>query len=392
VSGLVRTVAGDATTVSLSEPTVLGSGGRVWRVAATAERADEEVERLELVVKTSGSPHPWNGDRAAGLRREADTLREIGNGPVLDLGQELVGFCSHGSVLVTRYLPVEQSLADVVLHGRSSEVAPLLTQLAATLARLHHHLPASRIGSPALLSPWPSELADVVRRAKSKLGPEVRHRGPIAEDLDRFQTWLSLGSGDDALTHGDVCPDNVVLAADKMRLVDFEAAAVRPAAIDVAFLTMPFPSCWCCGEVPEEILRSTYDEYGQARRALNPAWTPDGRALALGTVYWALRHLTGPMMGIALARDPSWGPSRLRARLLRECRMAAIALQERAMLPDLCSGLDALHEDLVGRWGRHEMKMLPCFEPRGLTTEPGVRAAAESGRSSPHHPHSDPMS
>ena len=53
-----------------------------------------------------------------------------------------------------------------------------------------------------------------------------------------------------AFTPGDTCPDNDVQVADGLVLIDFEDAQWRHVVWDVAYLTVPFPSCWCSWRLP----------------------------------------------------------------------------------------------------------------------------------------------
>jgi DNA-binding transcriptional ArsR family regulator len=52
-------------------------------------------------------------------------------------------------------------------------------------------------------------------------------------------------------THGDPCPDNnAVTTGGDLVHFDFEFARARPAMIDGAYLTVPFPPCWCVNASP----------------------------------------------------------------------------------------------------------------------------------------------
>jgi hypothetical protein len=69
--------------------------------------------------------------------------------------------------------------------------------------------------------------------------------GP-AEELGELDRRLTE-PGHSALWPCDACPDNNVRNdSGELSLVDFEGAAFRHVAWDVAYLTVPWPSCWCC--------------------------------------------------------------------------------------------------------------------------------------------------
>lgn len=59
-----------------------------------------------------------------------------------------------------------------------------------------------------------------------------------------------LGSAYPVFTPGDVCPDNNVIAADGVRLLDFEGAGVVGAFLAGAYVSMPFATCWCVFRLP----------------------------------------------------------------------------------------------------------------------------------------------
>lgn len=68
-----------------------------------------------------------------------------------------------------------------------------------------------------------------------------------SEALDDLRGLVDRFPDDDraALTPTDACPDNNVEIGDALVLVDFEGAEFRHIAWDVAYLSVPWPSCWC---------------------------------------------------------------------------------------------------------------------------------------------------
>ena len=68
-----------------------------------------------------------------------------------------------------------------------------------------------------------------------------------------LSSLLGGGPGVRALTPSDACPDNNVLRGGDLVLVDFEGAQVRHVAWDVAYLRVPWPSCWCSWRLPEDL-------------------------------------------------------------------------------------------------------------------------------------------
>lgn len=64
-----------------------------------------------------------------------------------------------------------------------------------------------------------------------------------------------------AYTHGDPCPDNVILVDGQFRFIDFESGMFRHAMMDASFARLNFPWCWCSARLPEHLpllMETTY--------------------------------------------------------------------------------------------------------------------------------------
>ena len=106
-----------------------------------------------------------------------------------------------------------------------------------------------------------------------------------------------LGSdGTAALTPADTCPDNNVLVGDRVVLIDFEGAQWRHVAWDVAYLFVPWPSCWCAWSIPDELAARPSPTTatrrpraaGRRRRALRAGGTGSDRRLGAPSTTWFL--------------------------------------------------------------------------------------------------------
>ena len=78
--------------------------------------------------------------------------------------------------------------------------------------------------------------------------------------------------------------------ADGVVLVDFEGAQWRHVAWDVAYLTVPWPSCWCSWRMPSDVVERAVERYrARIESALPYVRTPQFRHdLAAATAGWAL--------------------------------------------------------------------------------------------------------
>jgi CubicO group peptidase (beta-lactamase class C family) len=68
-----------------------------------------------------------------------------------------------------------------------------------------------------------------------------------------------------ALTHGDICPDNVFDNSknDTFHLIDFEYSAIGNALLDLTYLRMSMPTCWCAKTIPETLVNALEANYRQ---------------------------------------------------------------------------------------------------------------------------------
>lgn len=97
-----------------------------------------------------------------------------------------------------------------------------------------------------------------------------------------------LGS-EHALSPADTCPDNNTRTPDGMKLLDFEGTTFRHIAWDAAYLTVPWPSCWCSWALPAAVSESAVSTWRAAVSATFPsAATPDFDAkLEITRTAWA---------------------------------------------------------------------------------------------------------
>ncbi|HEY1916323.1 MAG TPA: hypothetical protein VGH27_12185 [Streptosporangiaceae bacterium] len=115
-------------------------------------------------------------------------------------------------------------------------------------------------------------------------------------------------AGPGALSPGDGCPDNNAETPGGLVLIDFEGADFRHVAWDAAYLTVPWPSCWCSWRMPEPVAAAALDRW---RAVLEPALAPGvaaslADAVRAATVVWSL--VTVAWFLDAAAADRPLGP------------------------------------------------------------------------------------
>jgi hypothetical protein len=160
-----------------------------------------------------------------------------------------------------------------------------------------------------------------------------------------------------------MCPDNNLVGGSGVRLLDFEFAVWRHVAWDAAYLTVPWPTCWCAWSLDATVARAALDRW---RAGVAVAW-PDASGpgldhdLALAQEGWA--WLAGSWSVAALVDgtgnppNPAKPSPRMADRSLRLLRVAARG----EALPELVPLAWALAEPLVDRYGAQDVALAPAF-------------------------------
>jgi Ser/Thr protein kinase RdoA (MazF antagonist) len=147
----------------------------------------------------------------------------------------------------------------------------------------------------------------------------------LAAVLDRL-----AHRGDDVLLHGDPCPDNAVATGDGIRFVDLEGAQRGPAMLELAYLRIGFPTCWCVKALPPAHIDAAESAYRDTRPSLTRdqlvddlmdacvSWLIQGDAL----VERARRRGSDHLARLP-HRDWEWGTATARERLLHRLGVVA---------------------------------------------------------------------
>jgi hypothetical protein len=137
------------------------------------------------------------------------------------------------------------------------------------------------------------------------------------------------------LTPADACPDNNIRSGDALLLIDFESAQWRHAAWDVAYLSVPWPTCWCSWRLPADVVE-------------------------LAITGWAFisasRLLPSALDGDPGETDPAYPTPARRAMILHRLDGA-----RRVGPPGLAELADRLHAGLTRQWGAVPLPYAPAF-------------------------------
>jgi hypothetical protein len=209
------------------------------------------------------------------------------------------------------------SVADALLSRDPSAATRAVSDWAAAIGTLHAatlgdpgaftaELRRRADGEPQPVDPTSGLLTDALASLDSRtpltgLRLPAGFRDELAELLERL-----TDPGRSALSPADACPDNNVRDdSGALTLVDFEGAAFRHVAWDVSYLTVPWPSCWCCWRLPAEVASEAIDRYRATVRPVLPWADGDGfrPAVDRAAVGWAV-ITTAWFLARAIDGDP----------------------------------------------------------------------------------------
>jgi hypothetical protein len=359
----------------LHEVDVLDGSPRTYVVRARTEgRADlptTVVVKVHAEATTSGSevrePAALGLLTAAGWGLTPRLLAVADDPPLVvmeDLGAGLPDLA--GALLGTDRALAERLVlawADAVahLHARTSgwtdDLGAALTANADRLGR----------GTPAT-----NGMPDALELAATTLAEELPGLGvePTAEALDvlrQLDGLLGGGAACWALSPSDACPDNNLVTDRGMLLLDFEGAQVRHVAWDAAYLTVPWPSCWCSWRLPDDVAGRALGHWRNGLAAVAPHVTStDFEAdLAVAEMGWALMS-TSWFLETAmreaderLAPPPDAVTPSKPATLQHRLSLAAATSEPRlAPLRDLAA---EVHAAALARWGDVSLPLAPAF-------------------------------
>ncbi|MFF3975609.1 phosphotransferase family protein [Streptomyces sp. NPDC001828] len=335
-----RLTYGDVLRAELGSPT---------EVRSLSSSPRSQVWRVELPGTAGGGPH-------------AAVVKHLVDGPGADgrYAREVAALriAARSQVpLVPRLLAVDPEQRVLVLdHLDHRDPAPdWIVPYAEALARLHATAGPRDAG---LLPRWkgPGE-ADVTSflALAAALGAVVPPG--VAEELEALVERLDEEPGH-ALLHGDPCPGNDLHTVEGVRFVDFEQACLGSGLMELAYLRIGFPTCWCVTSAAGPLL-------ARAERAYRTAWhTATGSELQEGRlvdacVGWLIRgdalvqraHREGTDH---LARIPhkdwTWGTATARQRLVHRLGVVGGLVADDPLLGGLRGLTSGMRDRMLARW------------------------------------------
>ncbi|MGW1492136.1 phosphotransferase family protein [Streptomyces sp. NPDC002402] len=201
-------------------------------------------------------------------------------------------------------------------------------QYATALARLHA---AGVGGGGAELPPWAGpDAKDIVSFLGFADALGVPIPDGVEDELGRLLGRLAEWDGPPALLHGDPCPGNDLHTEDGVRFIDFEQACLGNALMELAYLRIGFPTCWCVTAAAEPLL-------AQAEAAYRATWREATGTNVEGELVdacagWLIRgdalvqraeRGTVDQLARAMDEDWEWGTVSARERLVHRLGVVA---------------------------------------------------------------------
>jgi hypothetical protein len=244
-------------------------------------------------------------------------LSEIAPHPAL-APRFYAGNKAHG-LIVMEDLGTGNGLHHLLLADNSEAAEEAAVQYAATVGKMH----AATIGKQEAFYHIRQELGrvDIPDYAwiSSALWEaihtlNVAPAAGIEDELKQLTSIMENPGPFSAYTHGDPCPDNILIGAS-VKLLDFEFGEYRHALIEGVYARMPFPTCWCVSRLPAHIIHRMETSYRMELAKGCPAAHDDrlfAQAVAAACVYWTINDCR--FLHRHLEKDWQWSPGLATAR------------------------------------------------------------------------------
>jgi hypothetical protein len=342
----------------------------VWRVRLGTDAKARSAPPATVVVKV----YTVGERRTGGWIREAAALATLTKLGVAD-APLLLAESTDPLLVVMTDAGDGTDLATILLGDDRPAARRGLLAWAAAVADLHvatrhggevfaRQLARRADGEAPAPDPMPAECAraaDVLAEQLPGLG--VRPSAAVLGELPALAAVLAAADETAALTPADTCPDNNVLTSDRMVLLDYEGAQFRHVAWDVAYLSVPWPSCWCSWLLPDTVAREAVGRYrARAGAGIPYVTSPEfERDVVVATLGWAF--LTAAWFLPNAAVDPPVEPPIVAPfrRQLVQHRLRAAAGLHLSEFPALTALAAECADATVEAWGHRPLPLAPAW-------------------------------
>ncbi|MEU6883377.1 aminoglycoside phosphotransferase family protein [Streptomyces sp. NPDC046712] len=229
-----------------------------------------------------------------------------------------------------------------------------IVDYAIALARLHATARPEDVGVlPRWQGPNRADVESFLRLAEALEAPVA---SGVSGELEDLVNRLGQASGH-ALLHGDPCPGNDLHTAAGIRFIDFEQASLGSGLMELAYLRIGFPTCWCVTAASEQLLERAESAYRNEWRTLTGSEAQDGLADACtgwllrgdALVERARRESTDHLARIP-HRDWTWGTATARQRLVHRLGVVSRMTADHTSLSGVSSLSAAMRQRMLARW------------------------------------------
>jgi tRNA A-37 threonylcarbamoyl transferase component Bud32 len=237
-------------------------------------------------------------------------------------------------------------------HRRPS--SDWIVDYAAALARLHA---TARAEDAGLLPLWRGpDQADVDSFLGLAVALEAAVKPGVSGELHDLVSRLGQ-TGGHALLHGDPCPGNDLHTSTGIRFIDFEQASLGSGLMELAYLRIGFPTCWCVTAAAAPLLDRAESAYRETWRTATgrevqgdladacAGWLLRGDAL----VERACRESTDHLARIP-NQDWKWGTATARQRLVHRLGVVSRMTADHTSLEGVSSLSTEMRQRMLTRW------------------------------------------
>jgi hypothetical protein len=270
------------------------------------------------------------------------------------------------------------SLADVLLGDSPEAAATALFDWAAGCGQLSAFNHGRRAEFNEILARYLAgrdEMRHITGLAARVLGVPEEAAGlgvdaPAGLTAELTAVADAVRSGGPAVfSPGDICPDNNVLTSAGIRFLDFEEAGFHSVFLDVAYIRMPFATCWCVFRLPGELADAAESAYRRQLTGTWPALADDAAwqaGVRLGVAAWTL-SATSWLLRRSLRGNAPMHPERTspRTRTLMRFRWQSLggSLEREGQLPAVAELMRRLLT-ATESWEAGDLPVYPAFRPR----------------------------
>lgn len=309
------------------------------------------------LLQSSPRSHVWQVEFAGAPA----VVKQIVDGPdAADLyARELEGLQLAARVrppVAPRLLATEPRERVLVLehleHQRPAD--NWVVDYATALARLHSATGPQDVGRlPVWSGPTRDDVSAFLALAEDLAVPAQPR---VSAELDALVDRLGQAPGH-ALLHGDPCPGNDLHTPEGIRFIDFEQASLGSGLVELAYLRIGFPTCWCVTATPEPLLAEAEAAYRATWQAATgtelqgdltdacAGWLIRGDALVQRAHRGSANHLAR-----IPKRDWSWGTVTARQRLAHRLGVVAGTTVDHPELDALHYLATDLRDRMLTRW------------------------------------------